>query len=184
MTTEESDLPPVTSVPSLVEPSISDSTTPAPQRRLGGRERCAARLSSPRPSRDCGEPGFDETSSARDDRTRHLRRRPSRCGSGPAVQGPTTLLSPSSNLGKRFRCMRNAPPASNTSRVRRASLSERLRPFLDDSSANELIYPNKADRPWRYIVLHHSAAASGNYDQIDARAPQDPGLSTAAATTS
>jgi len=61
------------------------------------------------------------------------------------------------------------PPALATSkRVRRASLGERLRPFVDDSSANELIYPNKADRPWRYIVLHHSAAASGNYDQIDA----------------
>jgi N-acetyl-anhydromuramyl-L-alanine amidase AmpD len=53
-------------------------------------------------------------------------------------------------------------------RVKRASLSERLRPFVDDSSANELIYPSKADRPWRYIVLHHSATASGNYDQIDA----------------
>ena len=60
------------------------------------------------------------------------------------------------------------PPAPAPSRVRRASLSEQLKPFLDDSSANELIYPNKADRPWRYIVLHHSAAASGNYDQIDA----------------
>ena len=33
--------------------------------------------------------------------------------------------------------------------------------------ANELFYPNKADRPWRYIVLHHSASASGNYDEID-----------------
>jgi N-acetyl-anhydromuramyl-L-alanine amidase AmpD len=29
------------------------------------------------------------------------------------------------------------------------------------------MYPNKVDRPWRYIVLHHSASASGNYDQID-----------------
>jgi len=57
---------------------------------------------------------------------------------------------------------------SNSRRVRRASLSERLRPFVDDSTANELVYPNKADRPWKYIVLHHSAGASGNYDQIDA----------------
>ncbi len=51
--------------------------------------------------------------------------------------------------------------------VRRASLSGRLKPFLDESNTNELLYPNKADRPWRYIVLHHSASASGNYDQID-----------------
>jgi N-acetyl-anhydromuramyl-L-alanine amidase AmpD len=52
--------------------------------------------------------------------------------------------------------------------VKRASLSQELKPFLDESSANELIYPSKADRPWRYIVLHHSAAATGSYDQIDA----------------
>ena len=32
---------------------------------------------------------------------------------------------------------------------------------------SELFYPNKADRPWRYIVLHHSASAAGNYDEID-----------------
>jgi N-acetyl-anhydromuramyl-L-alanine amidase AmpD len=42
-----------------------------------------------------------------------------------------------------------------------------LRPFLDDISANEVAYPNKADRPWKYIVLHHSAAQEGCYDQID-----------------
>jgi len=60
-----------------------------------------------------------------------------------------------------------SPALTTTKRVRRASLGERLRPFVDDSSANDLVYPNKADRPWRYIVLHHSATASGNYDQID-----------------
>ena len=32
---------------------------------------------------------------------------------------------------------------------------------------DELFYPNKADRPWRYIVLHHSASTAGNYDEID-----------------
>jgi N-acetyl-anhydromuramyl-L-alanine amidase AmpD len=46
-------------------------------------------------------------------------------------------------------------------------VSERLGPFIADSRINELVYPNKADRPWRYIVLHHSATADGNYDQID-----------------
>jgi N-acetyl-anhydromuramyl-L-alanine amidase AmpD len=51
--------------------------------------------------------------------------------------------------------------------VRRAGLGERLEPFLAGSSANELFYPDKADRPWRYIVLHHSASATGSYDQID-----------------
>jgi N-acetyl-anhydromuramyl-L-alanine amidase AmpD len=51
--------------------------------------------------------------------------------------------------------------------VRRASLTERLRPFVDEMSANEIAYPSKADRPWKYIVMHHSAAPEGCYDQID-----------------
>jgi N-acetyl-anhydromuramyl-L-alanine amidase AmpD len=47
------------------------------------------------------------------------------------------------------------------------SAQERLRPFLGESGGNELFYPNKADRPWQYIVLHHSANPEGSYDQID-----------------
>ena len=58
--------------------------------------------------------------------------------------------------------------ASATGRVRQVSTQERLRPFLGESESNELFYPSKADRPWQYIVLHHSASTSGNYDQIDA----------------
>jgi N-acetyl-anhydromuramyl-L-alanine amidase AmpD len=46
-------------------------------------------------------------------------------------------------------------------------MQERLRPYLGESGGNELFYPNKADRPWKYIVLHHSAHPSGSYDQID-----------------
>jgi N-acetyl-anhydromuramyl-L-alanine amidase AmpD len=77
---------------------------------------------------------------------------------GPPLQGPTTSLSPS-NSGQ--------VAQGAAQRVRRASLSQRLRAYLDDASASELLYPNKADRPWQYIVLHHSAARGGNYDQID-----------------
>jgi N-acetyl-anhydromuramyl-L-alanine amidase AmpD len=48
-----------------------------------------------------------------------------------------------------------------------SGLGTTLEPFIAGSSANELFYPNKADRPWRYIVLHHSASSAGNYDEID-----------------
>jgi N-acetyl-anhydromuramyl-L-alanine amidase AmpD len=91
---------------------------------------------------------------------------PKASGAGPAIQGPTTSRSPSASLGldSDTRDRASGPRAKI---VRSASLSERLKPYLDESSANELIYPNKVDRPWRYIVLHHSAADSGNYDQID-----------------
>ena len=85
-------------------------------------------------------------------------------GSGPALQGPPRRLPRRGTPIPRMQCR---PARRPRSRVRRASLSERLKPFLDESNANELMYPNKADRPWRYIVLHHSASASGNYDQID-----------------
>ena len=52
-----------------------------------------------------------------------------------------------------------------TGRVRQASLGERVKPFLDDP--DDLFQPPKADRPWKYIVLHHSASATGGYDTID-----------------
>ena len=82
---------------------------------------------------------------------------------GPARPGH---LADTRGMGYRF-AGRGANQPTSRPRVRRASLSGRLKPFLDESNANELMYPNKADRPWRYIVLHHSASASGNYDQID-----------------
>ena len=41
----------------------------------------------------------------------------------------------------------------------------RPHPVHDD--ADDLFLPPKADRPWKYIVLHHSAGATGSYDSID-----------------
>ena len=51
--------------------------------------------------------------------------------------------------------------------VRQVSFQQRLSPYFGESGGNELFYPNKADRPWKYVVLHHSANPTGNYDQID-----------------
>jgi len=71
----------------------------------------------------------------------------------------------------------NVPPlkAPNTSlyndrrspygRLRPVTLRERLRPLANDP--DDLFQPPKADRPWKYIVLHHSANPDGSYDQID-----------------
>ena len=50
-------------------------------------------------------------------------------------------------------------------RTRRSSLRENVSAYVDDPSA--LFQPPKADRPWKYIVLHHSATATGGLDQID-----------------
>jgi hypothetical protein len=94
---------------------------------------------------------------------------PASPGAGPALQGPNSgqggapstwnldgqdaRLAGRSGLGPQ--------PASST------GLAAQLEPYVAGSEANELFYPNKADRPWRYIVLHHSASYGGNYDEID-----------------
>lgn len=52
-----------------------------------------------------------------------------------------------------------------TGRVRQASLGEQVKPYLDDPE--DLFLPPKADRPWKYIVLHHSASETGGYASID-----------------
>ena len=56
---------------------------------------------------------------------------------------------------------RTAAPA----RTARTSAREEVLPFLADP--DELFQPPKADRPWKYVVLHHSANARGGIDQID-----------------
>ena len=74
--------------------------------------------------------------------------------SPPPVDGPA--VSPSSP-GTSLR--------SSSARIRQTSLRERVAPFVNDPG--DLFLPPKADRPWKYIVLHHSANPEGSYDQID-----------------
>ncbi len=54
---------------------------------------------------------------------------------------------------------------SRAPRLRQTSLGNQLRPFVNDP--DDLFLPPKAERPWKYVVLHHSANETGNYDQID-----------------
>jgi hypothetical protein len=164
----------VTSVPSLVDTPSSSSTT-SPPRSSNGSNRGQAVDKAPK-SRLDDEPGLDDTMSPAPPSGQGGGTSPpappkpvspgAGSGSGPALLGPNSAASPSAwETDSQDGVQTTATPSS---RVRRASLNERLRPFLDDSAANDLMYPNKVDRPWRYIVLHHSASASGNYDQIDA----------------
>ncbi|HWE36745.1 MAG TPA: N-acetylmuramoyl-L-alanine amidase [Isosphaeraceae bacterium] len=55
-----------------------------------------------------------------------------------------------------------APRASST---RVAALRSAVEPFVDDPQ--DLFAPPKADRAWKYVVLHHSATPTGSYAQID-----------------
>jgi N-acetyl-anhydromuramyl-L-alanine amidase AmpD len=167
VTTDDPGMPPVTSVPSPSEPSILDSpaTSSSTTSPSGSGKTRSSTVEPQAKSRLGGEPGFDETGANQQNSTTPPPP-PKPLGTGPAVQGPTTSLSPSD--WDPDSALADQTASTGSKRVRRTSLSERLKPFLDESSTNELIYPNKADRPWRYIVLHHSAADRGNYDQIDA----------------
>ena len=55
---------------------------------------------------------------------------------------------------------------TSTSSLRdQASLRQQVKPFVENPE--DLFAPPKADRPWKYVVLHHSASQSGGYAQID-----------------
>jgi N-acetylmuramoyl-L-alanine amidase len=55
--------------------------------------------------------------------------------------------------------------ASSSPTTQPSLLRSRVQPYVKD--ADDLFNPPKADRPWKYIVLHHSATESGGYDSID-----------------
>jgi N-acetyl-anhydromuramyl-L-alanine amidase AmpD len=65
------------------------------------------------------------------------------------------------------------PPARSSARpaprshapLRRATLRRNVQAYVNEPA--DLFTPPRADRPWRYIVLHHSAHASGSLRQID-----------------
>lgn len=56
-------------------------------------------------------------------------------------------------------------PRSTVARSRVATLRAKLERFVDDPG--DLFQPPKADRRWKYIVLHHSKADEGGYASID-----------------
>jgi N-acetyl-anhydromuramyl-L-alanine amidase AmpD len=170
VTTEEPGLAPAAPAPALSGPS-SESTVPllnGSGQPGTGQSRSSTVESMPK-AQIGPDPGFDEVPSATSNPRGSARPAPP-SGSGssgrtPPLQAPNSQLSPSSWNVNAQRDQRLGAPAPKL--VRRTNLGEQLRPYIEESSANELFYPNKADRPWRYVVLHHSAAASGNYDQID-----------------
>jgi hypothetical protein len=74
-------------------------------------------------------------------------------GQGPALEPPggRTTMRPGSRPAR-------APG-------RRSLLRRNLQARVDDPA--DLFSPPRADRPWRYIVLHHSAHSEGSLAEID-----------------
>lgn len=78
----------------------------------------------------------------------------------PSSANPSSEVGPPLSAPKSTRRLDRRPATS-----RRATLRSRVTSYVNDP--NDLFTPPKADRSWRYIVLHHSAHAEGSYAQID-----------------
>ena len=169
ITTDEPVGTTTTTVPPLGGPS-SSSDVPAPSSSLRGSSGSVTSTPpEPPPSSKIGpEPEYDEIPTV--PAQKNSLRSPATPGAAkpsqtPALMGPNSASSSTGSLDRPdARRVRAAATQGNRSTV----LADRLEPYVAGSGARELFYPTKADRPWRYIVLHHSASASGNYDQIDA----------------
>jgi hypothetical protein len=80
---------------------------------------------------------------------------------------PSPSMTPSGqiNLNKPTAYQRTGRQASVPARSSRASIRSAV--ALHVSEPNDLFQPPKADRPWKYVVVHHSASEKGGLDQID-----------------
>lgn len=143
----------------ITAPSTSDEPFASPSPSTGGEPSAApsnydpvvpTRMSPPVPN-DAGdrEPGLN---------LKYSDPNPPGSSSTEGSPGPElTRPSASKSSGRR-----TSSPARRSPRV---SLREAVQPFVDNP--DDLFQPPKADRPWQYVVLHHSASPKGGYDQID-----------------
>lgn len=67
--------------------------------------------------------------------------------------------------GPETRASKRVPAREVNGGGRQSGLRQTLRSYVNDP--DDLFSPPKADRPWKYVVLHHSSKPSGNYEQID-----------------
>lgn len=149
------------SIPSVVEPSAS--TLGAPAEPAPSLSPPTERIPSAVPGRAQPESGMSPRSSAVEEQG-PIEPVPSNDSNnnGSNSQAPSSLSVPRlTPPGTSFNNGRRTAPA----RLRKVSLREQLLPYTNNP--DDLFSPPKADRPWKYVVLHHSANPSGNYEAID-----------------
>ncbi len=131
---------------------------------------------APCPSGDCGgavlsapEPAFVEPSEV----TPPPLNAPAKDQNVVPQSGTEPSLSPATPGIESSRAPALTPPSQTSNRTTRpamrtgrsALLRRNVQAYVNDP--NDLFTPPRADRPWRYIVLHHSAHDRGSYAQID-----------------
>lgn len=101
---------------------------------------------------------------------------PNTIGNEPILEPNTPGIDPSdsgdSGTESRFRPSLE-PPAKTSTRptsrgratTKQAVLRQNVQAYVNDPA--DLFTPPRADRAWRYIVLHHSAHPTGSFAQID-----------------
>ena len=154
--------PSVTSEPSLVEPgnpagsSVSEAAPMTSSPPVAPAAPRAERLPSLAPSLQgpIDEPGLEPAGGTQE---KVPSATPAPKDSG--ASGGVGSIVPGTSL-KSTNSRRNA-----SGRLRQASLTDRLTPYVNEPA--DLFAPPKADRPWKYVVLHHSASPAGGYDSID-----------------
>jgi len=127
---------------------------------------------SPCPGGDCGagragaatiSPGFGEG----DTLSPAPSAAPSARPIGPPPAGAEPELSPATPTSKVGPELITPRTSRRTRRgaPQRTALRAQVEPFVNDP--DDLFVPPKADRPWKYVVMHHSASPAGGYAQID-----------------
>lgn len=162
-------VPPGSATTSSVDPSVIESgatgagsvlpdapMTPAPPLRSVPTPAPSRSSDTPPPVLGPSMPGFSEEPGLTPVPPENSSKVPAPKTSGT---GTGTGVTPSASL-KGGTGRKTAP-----GRLRSASLRDNLIPFTNDP--DDLFSPPKADRPWKFIVLHHSAGAAGSYDSID-----------------
>ena len=158
--------------PLISEPSGSlDSSVPLESSSTSYGSSTTTRRSSPAvetpPKATIDEPALDPVDRSTT-RSRSLRppadakspvKAPELAPPASSTEGSTSLRSTRGNSLK---------TASAGGVVRRASNRDELSQFFAPQAVDDLYFPNKADRPWKYVVVHHSATETGSYDAIDA----------------
>lgn len=142
----------ITAEPGMSESGISSTPDagqliPAPSK---------SRIDSPPASSVPDEPGLSPTSKSKSNSNK---------GSGSIKSNSNEIeLTVPSGASYNDRSKRSSRQ-TGASRARSASLQGLLRPFVVEPG--DLFQPPKADRPWKYVVVHHSAHNEGGLDQID-----------------
>lgn len=168
-----------TSEPSLISPgsgSLAPAETPASATSISPPAPAAANTPPPVTGPSVSTPGEEpplDLSPA--EKTPSASPGPAPAPRGPSARpgdlkgaspGSESSPGPSASSSSPNGSLRNTSGRKSTPvRLRQASLRDRVEPFVNEPE--DLFSPPKAERPWKYIVLHHSASQEGGYATID-----------------